>query len=193
MKHRLPALAASLLTIALSLPPLRSLIEQSMVWHMVIQMPLLVLAGWLSMGTIASHGTAQRLGAWNRYGLTGCIAAQAILAYWMLPLAIDRAIVLAASDLLKLATLFACGAMLRHSIDRAPLVLQLFFVGTSVSMMTWLGLYFATTELRLCNAYSLQSQADAGWGLAALTIALGAAWLTAALRSMRGGRRPQRS
>jgi len=33
------------LALSLSLPPLRVLIEQSMVWHMLVQMPLLVAAG----------------------------------------------------------------------------------------------------------------------------------------------------
>ncbi len=42
---------------ALSLPPLRPLIEQSMVWHMLVQMPLLVLGGWLVAGHWwARHG-----------------------------------------------------------------------------------------------------------------------------------------
>ena len=50
------AAAAVLLTLgalALSLPPLRPLIEQSMVWHMLVQMPLLVLSfGLLAMGLL---------------------------------------------------------------------------------------------------------------------------------------------
>jgi len=44
-------------------------------------------------------------------------------------------------------------------------------------MMVWLGLYYATTELRLCNAYSLESQLAAGKGLVVLGSAAGAAWL----------------
>ena len=43
-------------------------------------------------------------------------------------------------------------------------------------MMCWLGLYCATTELRLCNAYSLQSQVVTGWGLLALGLLLGLVW-----------------
>jgi hypothetical protein len=168
--------------VALSAPPLRSLIEQSMLWHMVIQMPTLVLGGWLVMGAIRNTAVPAVMAAWNRYGLTGFIAAQAITAYWMLPLAIDRAVVLPAADGAKLVTLLACGALLRHSVDRAPAVLQLFFIGYAIPMMIWLGLYFASVDLRLCNAYSLESQVRAGHGLAALAVALGALWLAKLLR-----------
>lgn len=180
------ALAVSVPAVALSLPPMRSLIEQSMVWHMVIQMPLLVLGGWLSMSAMSHTRASQLLTSWNRYGLTGFFAAQAIVAYWMLPLAIDRAVVLPQTDLLKVMTLFACGFMLKHSFERSPAVLQLFFVGYAVSMMTWLGVYFATTELRLCNAYSLQGQAEAGRGVVLLAWGLGCAWLVAAIRQVPG-------
>ena len=179
------ALVVSALALALSLPPLRALIEQSMLWHMAIQMPLLVLGGWLTMRALAGHRMAQRLARWNRYGLTGFIAAQAIFAYWMLPLAIDRAIVLPLADAQKLVSLFVCGALLQHSFARSPAALQLFFVGYAVPMMIWLGFYFTSTDLRLCNAYSLESQIRTGRALVAWGLALGALWLWAALRPAR--------
>jgi hypothetical protein len=170
------ALGASILAVAMSVPPLRALIEQSMTWHMVIQMPMLVLAGWLVMQVKINSAISRRLDPWNRYGLTGLISAQVIIAYWMLPLAIDQAVVQLETDLLKLVTLFVCGAMLRHSAERAPVVLQLFFVGYLVSMMSWLGLYFATTNLRLCNAYSLESQLLTGWGIVILAVTISLVW-----------------
>ncbi len=176
------AVAVCSFSVALSAPPLRSLIEQSMLWHMVIQMPSLVLGGWVVMGAIRNTVVPAAMAAWNRYGLTGFIAAQAIAAYWMLPLAIDRAVVLPAADGAKLVTLLACGALLRHSVDRAPAVLQLFFIGYAVPMMIWLGLYFASVDLRLCNAYSLESQVRAGYGLAVLALVLGTLWLVQMLR-----------
>jgi len=179
------ALLVGAAALALSLPPLRALIEQSMLWHMAIQMPLLVLGGWLAMRALAGHRLAQRLARWNRYGLTGLIAAQAIFAYWMLPLAIDRAIVLPLADGQKLVSLFACGALLQHSFARSPVALQLFFVGYAVPMMIWLGFYFTSTDLRLCNAYSLESQVRTGRALVAWGLALGALWLWAVMRPAR--------
>ncbi len=187
-RHTATALMISLLAVALSVPPLRRLIEQSMVWHMVIQLPMLALGGWLCLGALLSRRASERLAPWNRYGLTGFIAAQGIVAYWMLPLAIDRAVVLALADVTKLLSCFVCGALLKHSVQRAPLAVQLFFVGTTVSMMIWLGTYFATTDRRLCNAYSLQSQIETGWGLVLLGVALGGIWLIHAIFRTPGDR-----
>ena len=187
---------AATLGAALSIPPLRSLIEQSMTWHMVVQMPLLVLAGALAAravvqrtsetitqtkGKANKYGAAQltlpKLAGFNHFGLTGFMAAQGITAYWMLPSAIDRAVVNPGFDALKLLTLFISGALLHGAFRRAPVALQLFFMGYWVSMMCWLGIYLATTDLRLCNAYSQASQVSTGWGLLLLGLLAGAAWV----------------
>lgn len=181
MRRALLALIATMLAVALSAPPWRYLIEQSMVWHMAVQMPLLVLAGWWSMRALPRGRAVDWLTPWNRYGLTGFITALVILAYWMLPLAIDRAVVLPQADLFKLLTLFFAGLLLQHSFACSPPALQLFFVGYLVSMMTWLGSYFITTDLRLCNAYSLETQVQTGWGIAAIGIGLGVLWVGFAL------------
>ena len=104
------ALCCTAAAISLSVPPLRRVIEQSMAWHMVFQMPLLVLSGWLVARAVlpffltarsANAATIARLSKLNQFGLTGFMAAQFIAAYWMLPLAIDRAVVLPEFDLLK--------------------------------------------------------------------------------------------
>lgn len=173
---------AAIVAVALSFGPQRQLIEQSMVWHMVIQMPMLVLSGWLWAREFFRLRPDSLTSQWNRYGLTGFIGVQVAVSYWMLPTTIDRAIVLTEVDLFKLVTLLICGATLKQSFGRAPLTVQLFFVGVTVSMMAWLGLYFITTNLRLCNVYSLQSQVDAGYGLLALSAGIGATWLWAAFR-----------
>jgi hypothetical protein len=175
---KIAALLLSMLAAALSVPPLRALIEQSMVWHMLVQMPLLVAAG--AAVAVAWPLKPQRFGGrlmrWNRFGLTGFMLAQCILAYWMIPATIDRAVVLPSADVLKVATLWLAGVALRHSWVQSPLPVQLFFVGYGLPMMAWLGYYFATTDLRLCNAYSLESQLRTGQGLVALALALGLAW-----------------
>ena len=168
-------LALCLVAIALSVPPGRSLIEQSMAWHMVVQMPILFASGWFLM----SSGWEIKkisLGHWNRFGLTGFIAAQLLITYWMLPISIDRAVVMPQVDVFKLLSLIASGALVKTSISRSPAVLQLFFVGYIVSMLITTGVFLATTERRLCNAYSMESQLSAGYGVVALGIALACAW-----------------
>jgi hypothetical protein len=147
-----------------------------MTWHMVVQMPMLFAGGWYLTGRGVGGAMMRPLGNWNQFGLTGFIAAQLIVAYWMLPLAIDRAVVLPLADLFKLMSLAASGALLHMSVRRSPRVLQLFFVGYAVSMLISTGVFLATTDRRLCNAYSIDSQLNAGAGVAALGIIFGIAW-----------------
>jgi uncharacterized membrane protein YqaE (UPF0057 family) len=172
----------TLLALALSVPPLRVLIEQGMVWHMLVQMPLLVLAG----ACAAAAWVPRRERSWNRFGLTGFMLAQCAVAYWMIPATVDRAVVLPSADAAKLVTLWTAGLALGLGYRQAPAPVQLFFIGYALPMMAWLGLYLAHTDLRLCNAYSLQSQLRAGWGLVALAAALGVAWAL----DLRCGRSP---
>ena len=180
-------LALCLVAIALSVPPGRSLIEQSMAWHMVVQMPILFASGWFLIGGVWDFSKTSP-GSWNQFGLTGFIAAQFIITYWMLPISIDRAVVMPQVDVLKVLSLIASGALIQTSLSRSPAVLQLFFVGYIVSMLITTGVYLATTERRLCNAYSMESQLSAGYGVVALGIALAFAW---AFRINRNNPKPE--
>lgn len=177
------AAAASVGALALSLPPLRTLIEQSMVWHMLVQMPLLVAAGALGAVVLqqrraATSGTrAGRLDGINRFGLTGFMFALVVGAYWMIPATVDRAVVLPGADAAKIVSLWLGGAALQRAFSRAPAAVQLFFVGSAVPMAVWVGVYLASTDLRLCNAYSLASQITTGRGLVVLSLLAGATWL----------------
>ncbi len=163
--------------VLLSVPPLRFLIEQSMVWHMVVQMPLLVAAGWLfGAGQVAGRHRPAALLGWDQFGLTSFLLAQALLTYWMLPSAIDRAVVLPMADAVKLLSLLASGVLLSRAMRLSPGALQLFFVGYAVSMLSAVGLVMATDNRRICNAYALESQWAAGWSLVGLAVGLGAVW-----------------
>ncbi len=169
------ATALTLAAALMSVPPLRALIEQSMVWHMLMQMPFLVLAGYAAAAAWP-QSLGNRLAQFNRYGLTGFMLAQCITAYWMIPAMVDRAVVLPSADVAKVAGLWLAGVALRQSFLQAPLAVQLFFVGYGLPMLAWLGFYLASTNLRLCNAYSLESQLRAGQGLVLLAVGLGLAW-----------------
>lgn len=185
-----PALCA--VACALSLPPLRSLIEQSMLWHMAVQMPLLVAAGWACAARCPAQAGASRglrgvRGGFNAYGLTGFLASQVILAYWMLPLAVDRAVVMPSHDAIKLASLLGCGALLQRACVASPPAVQLFFVGSTASMLAASGVILATSGLRLCNAYSLDTQWNAGSALIAWAAIVACGWGWRMLRSSQRG------
>ena len=178
---------ASAAALCLSLPPLRALIEQSMVWHMLVQMPLLLLAGCLFGMMLAQRPAdafARSAACLNRYGLSGFMLAQCVAAYWMVPAMIDRAVVLPAADAAKLGSLWLAGMALHGAFRQAPAAVQVFFVGYALPMMVWLGYYLASTDLRLCNAYALESQVRAGWGLVLLAAAAGLVWALALQRRL---------
>ncbi len=171
----LAALGVALAAVGLSLPPLRAGIERSMALHMLVQMPLLVAAGWLLAARLPSAGAW--LDRWNAYGLAGLAAVLATGAFWMLPVALDRAVLDPGFDAVKVGSLLALGAVLRDSWARMPAVAQLFALGYTLPMMALLGAYFATGDRRLCNVYGLETQVATGKGLVVLAVALGIGWI----------------
>jgi len=169
-------LGTLMIAVGLSVPPFRAIIEQSMFMQMVIQMPLLFIGGaWLNTFSI-SKKISQKISFWNIFGLTGFMLAQTILIYWMLPISIDRAVVIPLFDVAKVLTMMVAGFLVGDALQKSPAALQLFFIGYFVAMMIWLGMYFIFTDLRLCNAYSLNSQYWTGYGLCAISIATVAFW-----------------
>ena len=165
-----------ILAIGLSVPPFRFLIEQSMFVQMVIQMPLLFIAGALLNRFSIAKKITNILGRWNVFGLTGFMLAQNILIYWMLPISIDRAVIMPLVDVAKVLTMILAGFFVGDALNKSPAALQLFFIGYFVAMMIWLGMYFIYTDSRLCNAYSLNSQYWTGYGLCAISVMVAAYW-----------------
>jgi hypothetical protein len=134
----------------------------------------LVAGSWPGTGGL---GNLQRCLNGSTVGLTGFIVTTLIAGYWMIPSTIDRAVVMLGTDMAKIITLWLCGVALQHSMQRAPMLVEVFFLGYTLPTMVWLGLYYAATDLRLCNAYSLESQLAPGKGLVVLGSAAGAVWL----------------
>jgi len=164
------------MAISLSFAPLRVYLEQSMFVQMVLQLPILFISGALISKTKRIQQFFSFIHPINIYGLTSFMVAQTILVYWMLPLSIDRAVVMPWVDGVKVITMIIAGICVGQALQKAPLAIQLFFIGYFTAMMIWLGLYFATTEIRLCNVYSLSSQHLTGYGLVVISGFLLAWW-----------------
>jgi hypothetical protein len=169
-------IALVLIAASFSIPPVRVFLERSMFLQMVIQIPMLFIGGALLSGLARP---AVGIPIWryiNLYGLSGFMMAQMILLYWMLPISIDRAVVFPLVDLVKICTILIAGLLVGESLQKSPSALQLFFIGYFIAMLAWLGYYFVTTEFRLCNAYSLSSQQNTGYGLIGLDLITFALW-----------------
>ena len=166
------AMAAAGLAV-LALPPVRQLLEASMTLHMLVQFPLLVLAGFLLARVIP---TPWRLhaDAWNAHGIAGLLASALVLMVLMIPRLLDLSLLDARIEAAKFLALLACGMALQLSWQRAGLLVQGFFLGNLLPMTAAAGQWFQDAPVRLCNAYLLDDQVRLGQGLVLLSIVVAA-------------------
>jgi hypothetical protein len=155
---------------------------ESVMWrHMLLQLPLLLAAGWLiGIGLGAANPRCLRrlrtLRAADRHGLTGMTAALFITAYWMIPRALELSINLPQFEAAKFASLLLAGFLLPGALKRASMMIQLFFLGNFCWMTAIVGIQYQNMPQRLCNAYLLDDQLTTGAGLVMLSIAAAVIW-----------------
>jgi hypothetical protein len=164
---------AAVLALAVLLPPVRHVLEQGMALHMLLQFPVLVLAGMLLAGQVTPRWRA-RVAQCNAYGITGLAFVAIAAALAMVPRLLDLALVDMRVEIAKCVVLVLCGMALRLSWRPAGIVVQFFFLGNVLPMMAIAGSLYIETPQRLCNAYRLDEQIWVGQGLTWLAAALGA-------------------
>jgi hypothetical protein len=167
-------MAAALLCL-LAWPAVRHGLEASMTRQMLVQYPLLMLAGGLFASALPGRRQA-RLNLWNAHGISGLFATALMLAILMIPRVLDLALVDGRIETLKCLALLACGAALRLSWRPAGLLVQGFFLGNVLPMMAVVGNLYETSPMRVCNAYLLDDQARLGQMLVLIAAAIAAAW-----------------
>jgi len=151
-------------------------LEADMARHMLVEIPLIVAAGaGLARFTPAYARTA--IARVDAFGLSGWLFAGLVMAFWMIPAALDAAVASPAMNTAKFASLSAAGFLLRESLRRSPLALEAFFVGNFTWMAATVGLVYQDAETRLCLAYLTDSQQRAGEGLVILAVVAFVAWL----------------
>lgn len=141
-----------------SLPFASALIQTSMPFHMLFQIPMLILAGNLlknkpkNVQYSLCESTAQWL--WIYLSAT----------FWMLPISVDKALLYPVWDIFKLLSLLITGAVIKV-VFHSNRLLALFFIGSMAMMLFSVGFYYQQTDTRLCNAYLIESQQVTGIGL----------------------------
>jgi len=161
--------------------------------HMLVQIPLLVFAGlfaeqaWHGFhegGRCApAHPAPARAGwSWNEYGLPGLLLVSLVGACWMIPKALDDALVDWRVAAFKYLGLPVCGWILRASLRGSNVIVKLFFLGNFCWMSAIVGMVYLDQPIRLCNAYLQDDQEWSGRGLIALAIILPSSWLLAELK-----------
>lgn len=153
------------LWLALVLPPVRAWLEVSMTLQMLVQMPLLALAGgWL----VAFMPPTWRdgLARWNLHGISGLLLASVTSGIWMVPRMLDASVSQPEMVLAKFVSIpLLLGAPLALSWPRAGFVLRAAVLVEAVATAFRLGWLYLASPTRLCNSYLLDDQQRLGQAL----------------------------
>ena len=181
---------ASLVWIALLLPALRQWFEASMFRHMLLQLPLLMIIGWI-WGRWLADNAGSATARWvsvlqvtNRWGATGLLIAIATMTMWMLPRALDSARLDLTWEMGKfLSVPVFVGVAVALSWHRCPAIARGVIHMEIVATFWRFGWVFLATEERLCLTYLLGDQQRTGTALCCI----GAIWsLTVVWRPLFG-------
>ncbi|MDY0396049.1 hypothetical protein RWE15_18870 [Virgibacillus halophilus] len=80
-----------ILFMLLTIPPVVHLMESIMIIHMHMQMPMIVVAGFL-MAPFFQKKFPHFFSKWNQSGIPGILLFSIIMLYWMLPITMDEAL-----------------------------------------------------------------------------------------------------
>lgn len=159
---------------------LRVPLEGTMSAHMLVQLPLLALCGF-----VAGDALRRRPPRWlafaqtfNAGGATGLLAASLVMIAWMLPRLLDAARLDPAVDALKVATVCGAGCAIALSWPRCPRLWRGVVHLEAIATLARFGWGYLATDQRLCASYLLQDQQLTGRALlvAAAVWALLALW-----------------
>lgn len=148
----------------LALPPMRTLLESYMAFHMHMQMMLLFISG-VMMAPLFQRYLPKLFNHFNRTGIPGVILCLIIIIYWMIPRTMDEALEIWYIELFKFVSLpLFAGVAIRDSwmkIKEFGQVVVLAIIGIIFSVMTYLYIF---SESTLCNNYLMVDQKTVGWG-----------------------------
>lgn len=166
------ALRAGLtLLVVLAFPSSREVLEARLTTHMLVQLPLLAVSGWLiGMATLVAVGL--NLSRFNRHGVTGIVLFACLALIWMIPRLLELSLNDPATTLAKFVSLPLAGLALAWSYPIAPLVLRGVLLAHAISMLAAMGWAYLAAPTRLCNAYLADDQVLTGALLLASSVAL---------------------
>jgi hypothetical protein len=178
-------LAGLLLWLALALPWVRDALERVMLAHMLVQIPLLAIAGAL-VATSLPPRVKERVAEWNRGGITGTLLALIVSSWWMVPRALDWVLVSPSMELLKFVSLpLFVGAPIALSWRALGFIGRGFVVVNVLPMWAVVGWLYLAAPVRVCNYYLVDQQIAAGAGLLWASTVLGIGFCALAFRPAR--------
>lgn len=153
----------------LILPPIRVFLESIMIAHMLIQMPLLIVAGALLDGVIIERYD-HLFSKWDTDGVASILIVLFVTLYWMLPRTMDEALSLWFIELFKFISLPIVGIALRYSWIKLRTVGKSFIFLNYISMFAMMSWIYIDAPMRVCNNYLEDEQKILGWGFLVITL-----------------------
>lgn len=157
--------------IVLALPPMRELLESVMIVHMLIQLPLLIIFGWI-IGKYLLQRFPGFFAKWNGNGIPGIIIVIFVTTYWMIPRAVDEALTYPAVELFKFISLPIVGILLADSWKKILLIGRSFVFLNYLSMFGLMAWLYIDAPIQICNNYLVAEQKALGWGFVIITAAM---------------------
>jgi hypothetical protein len=161
--------------VASALPFSRHWLEATLAGHVLVQMPLLALSGWL-IGAALAPRLDRVMERWNRFGLAGFTLAIFTILFWMVPRSIDSAVAYPGYETFKFVSMPCAGAALALSFPRTHPLLAGALKANLVSMTAVLAWVYTVAPVRLCNSYLSSDQKILGTGMAVLAGVLAIHW-----------------
>lgn len=151
--------------------PVRNLLEASMLLHMHVEFPLLFVAGWAAAGAMGHHLPPAR------HPQAAAAFTACVVAWWMVPAALDYALVDPVFAAAKYLGWYAAGFAMGRSWHALATMLRMFFLANMAWMGVTAGILYAESPTRLCVGYLQGEQLLAGaglvaWGAAAICLTL---------------------
>lgn len=172
--RRVPAWLPGLLLAVLAV--FRPWFEAHMARHMGIELPLLFVVGWLG-ACAAGPRLSSWMQPWNAKGLAAMVLTALVTAFWMVPAALDLAVLDPVVGTIKVASLILAGLLLGASWRRAGLVIQAFFLFNWCWMTIAVGLIYQGAPQQLCSVYLPDEQWSAGAAMIFWAVAAFLAWV----------------
>lgn len=158
------------LYILLVLPPLRNGLESVMAGHMLVQIPGLLISGYL-IGGILSGKYQSFFQKYNIGGIPGMILVISVLLFWMLPRSLDAAINEWDVEVFKFLSLpLFAGIPLADSWKKMNEITKGFIILNAISMFGVLSWLYTSSPIRLCNNYLQYQQTQLGKGFLILIV-----------------------
>lgn len=165
---RLHGLLALGLIALQALPIVAAVMEESMVSHMLVQLPFLLLLGVV----IVKSGMVVRVFRFDRKGFICAAIVSNATVYWMLPISLDTAIESNLGRFAKLVSVPVAGVALQVAWQRLPVLFRGVLALELWAMLLRGGWLYVVSDVQLCSYYLQSEQVRVGWVLCMLGLAL---------------------